>query len=176
METEYEVKILDIDVKEFQQKLKELGAKKVGENLQRRYVYRINPEKSDKWIRLRQRGSRTTLAIKEIKSESIDGVRELNVVVDDFEKTNKLLNELNFQARAYQENKRISYILGDVKIEIDHWPKIPPFAEVEADSIKRVMKTVKQLGFDEKDISTKSVRNVYRYYGVDMHKFDELKF
>ena len=65
MHKEYECTILEIDTK-FISKLENMGAKKIGEYFQKRYVYDFNPINENKWIRLRTNGIKTTLAIKEV--------------------------------------------------------------------------------------------------------------
>ena len=35
------------------------------------------------------------------------GYNDLTVTVDDFEKTNLILNELGYEAKSYQENRRM---------------------------------------------------------------------
>ena len=143
---EYEVRVLDINVEEIKKKLKELNATLVEEVFQRRYVYDFNPVNPDKWIRLRTNGNTTTLTIKEVNKNSIDGTKELEIVVDDFDKTNSILNELGYKPRAIQENKRIKYDLNGVEVDIDTWPKIPSYLEVEGSSEEEVYKTLDLLG------------------------------
>ena len=134
MHIEYEVRVLEVDVKEIEKKLKEVGAKFCWDHLQKRYVYDFMPKIEGKWIRLRTNGDKTTLTIKNIVSSQIDGTQELEIVVDDFEKTNSILNELGFVAKGYQENRRRQYILDGVEIDIDYWPLIPTYLEIEGKS------------------------------------------
>ncbi len=176
MKTEFEVKLLDIDVEKVKEKLEELGATKIAERNMRRHVYDIDPADQSTWIRLRNNGKKTTLTIKELHDESIDGTKEIEVDVGHFEDTNLILNKLGFFSKGYQENKRISYLLDRVEIEIDSWPKIPPYVEVEGKSIEDVEKVVKLLGFDMSQTSTLCVRDVYTKYGIDIHSFKTLKF
>ena len=176
METEFEVKILDVDVEQIKKKLAELGAEKLAEKNMRRYVYDIKPEWTSTWIRLRDTGEKSTLTIKEIQKHEIDGTKEIEVVVNDFEKTNELLNKLGFVHKAYQENNRISYKLSDVKIEIDFWPMIPPYIEVEGKNKEDVEKVVKLLGFTMEQTTGLGVGKVFKHYGIEIHDFKELKF
>ena len=37
-----------------------------------------------------------------IDESKIDGTKELEIIVDDFEKTNEILNKLGYEYRAYQ--------------------------------------------------------------------------
>lgn len=98
----------------------------------KRYVYDFNPINKNKWIRLRTDGKTSTLTIKEIVDKNeIDGTNEIEIEVSSFENANKILNELGYVARNYQENKRIKYTLDGVEIDIDFWPLIPPYVEIE---------------------------------------------
>ena len=94
MHTEYEVRVLEIDVSKVVKKLEKAGAKKEWDLLQRRYVYDLIPKVDNKWIRLRTNGEKTTLTIKNIVSSTIDGTRELEVEVGDFERCHQILEEL----------------------------------------------------------------------------------
>ena len=119
MEKERELTILDIDVEDFIKTLENLGAQKQGEFLQRRYVFDVKPVNPNKWIRLRTNGKKTTLTIKEIKDRnSIEGTNELEIVVDDFDKTNEILNELGYESRNYQENYRRVYLFENTEIYV----------------------------------------------------------
>lgn len=55
MQTEIEVKVLNIDKAEMVQKLESLGAKRLGEFDQKRYVYDIVKNDESQWLRLRQK-------------------------------------------------------------------------------------------------------------------------
>ena len=51
--------------------------------------------------------------------------------VRNFEETHKLIQKLGFKVKAYQENKRTSYRLDNVEIELDTWPLIPSYIEIK---------------------------------------------
>lgn len=161
MHKEYECTILEIDTK-FISKLENMGAKKIGEYFQKRYVYDFNPINENKWIRLRTNGIKTTLAIKEvINKNEIGGTNEIEIEVSDFENTNNILKELGYVARNYQENKRIKYLLDDVNIDIDSWPLIPTYAEIEGKSEEEVKKIIAKLEIDSSKITTMDVTSIY---------------
>lgn len=176
MKTEFEVKILEINVDEIVKKLGSLGAKKIIERKMRRYVYDIEPGNPNLWLRLRDDGERITLTVKEIKGKGVDGTKEIEVDVDNFEKMNEILNKLGFFHKAYQENKRISYKLGSIEIEIDFWPKIPAYLEIEGESVEDVEKTVEFLGFKMSQTTTLNTYEIYKNKGIDIFKIKELKF
>ena len=66
MHTEYEVRVLEIDVETIIKKIENVGAKFQWDHLQKRYVYDFIPKIDGKWIRLRTNGDKTTITIKNI--------------------------------------------------------------------------------------------------------------
>ena len=176
MNTEFEVRILEIDVDKITKKLESLGAVKKFDYLQRRYVYDFIPKQDKKWIRLRTNGEVTTLTIKDIVSEKIDGTKELEIEVDDFEKTNLILNELGYRPKGYQENRRCQYLLDGVEIDMDSWPFIPTYLEIEGKCEKEVYETLNRLENDKEKITTKDVEGIYSDYGYDLEKMKNLVF
>lgn len=176
METEIECRILEIDPEQIQQKLLEIGAEKIAERKMKRYVYDIDSNNKHSWIRLRDNGEKTTLTIKEIHTDEIDGTKEIEVDVGDFEKTNTILNKLKYEHKAYQENKRISFKFKNVEIEIDFWPKIPPYVEFEAPSIEEIEEVVNLLGFNMSNTTCLNNLKIYEKYGISLHDNKDLRF
>lgn len=117
MKTEYEIRILEINKEEMIKKLEELGATKKGNFEQKRYVYDLKPVEKGKWIRLRTNGKVTTLTYKDIVSNAVDGTKEVEFEVEDFDKANEFLEKIGFKNRSYQENERIQYILNNLEID-----------------------------------------------------------
>lgn len=178
MHIEYECTILKIDKEKFIEKIEKLGAKKVGDFYQKRYVYDFNPVNPNKWIRLRNNGKKTTLTIKNIVDKNkIGGTEELEIEVSDFENTNKILETLGYKSRNYQENKRITYELDDVEIDIDSWPMIPTYVELEGKNEQSVINLLKKLEVEEKDITNYDVVSIYKeIYGIDILEIKDLRF
>ncbi len=175
---EYEIKVLEVNLKEMREKLKALWAEFVGIKNFRRYVYDFTPAVYYKWVRLRTDGELTTLCVKEIADESkIDWTQETEIVVDDFDTTHILLWKLGYQHKAYQENIRESWKLWSCAIELDQRPKIPPYMEIEWDSVDAVEKVLVRLGVQDKITTSENTTAVYRRYGIeDLEKIPELKF
>ena len=161
MKTEYEIKVLEIDINKIINFLELLWAKKVGEYFQKRYVYDLNPVQNGKWIRLRTNGIKTTLTYKDIVSNTIDGTKEVEIEVDNFENTNELLNKIGCFSRSYQENKRIKYILDDVEIDIDSWPMIPTYMEIEGKNEEAVNNMLEKLNIAKKN-TTLNCDDIYK--------------
>ena len=172
MKTEFEVRLLECDYKSIIEKLNTLGAEFKGDNVQMRYCYDFNPVKENSWIRLRTNGVTTTLTIKEINDSSVSGTKESEIVVSSFEETDKILNKLGYYARSIQENRRVQYILDGVEVDIDFWPMIPPYLEIEGDSEASIIKVVEKLGLDYAKFTSLDVSGVYDYYGKPLGNKD----
>lgn len=173
---ENEGKVLDIDPAAVEQTILDKGGRKVGEKFMRRYVYDIVPGDMSRWIRLRDTGQETTLAVKEIRSDAIDGTHETEVVVDSFDETSALLGMLGFTPKSYQENKRVSFLLDSAEVELDTWPQIPTYLEIEAGSAEEVIRVAGLLGYDESDLTGENTINVYARYGINLVEIPELRF
>lgn len=177
MKTEYEIRILEINKGEMVKKLEKLGATKTGEFEQKRYVYDLRPIEKGKWIRLRTNGKVTTLAYKDIVSNTIDGTKEVEFEIEDFNKANEFLEKIGFENRGYQENRRIQYILNNVEIDIDSWPMIPTYMEIEGQSEEEIIQMKKFLNVDETKVTTLNCEDIYKeIYKIDISKIKELKF
>lgn len=177
MHTEYEVRVLEINSEEIIKKLEELGAVKQGDWNQKRYVYDLKPARDGEWIRLRTNGEITTLTYKNVYKNSIDGTKETEIIVNDFEETNQFLNCIGFKSRSYQENKRIQYKLDGIEIDIDTWPMIPTYLELEGNSTEEVNKMLKKLNLDKSKVTTLSPQDIYiETYGIDITKMENIKF
>lgn len=176
MPIEHEGKILDIDPVATERLILDRGGQKLGEKFMRRYVYDITPGDQSQWVRLRDTGGDTTLTVKQISSDAIDGTHEIEVGVDDFTAANTLLGMLGFHPKSYQETRRHSFILDGAQVEIDAWPQIPPYLEIEAGSKDEVVRVASLLGYTEADLTGENTIKIYARYGIDLNALPELRF
>ena len=177
MNQEVEERVLEVNPEEVIAKLEALGAKKVGDWFQKRYIYDFMPKRENEWIRLRSNGKETTLTYKNQETQSTNGTRELEVVVSGFEETNELLRIMGYIPRAYQENKRIRYYLEHMEIDIDTWPLIPTYVEIEGGSQEDINRAKELLGITTEKTTTANTQQLYlEEYGIDINQIEELKF
>ena len=173
METEYEAKYLDVDKDEVRTRLKKARAKLIkSEFLQRRWVLDLPTalHSSKVFARVRDEGDKITLTWKEFSDEEKDNPNEIEVVVDDFDKTFELLTKLGCTAASYQENRRELWHLGEAKITIDSWPFFNPFVEIEGTSEEIIENASKKTGFDWSKALFCGVSRLYRMrYGEHVH-------
>jgi adenylate cyclase class 2 len=174
--TEYEARVLQIDPIAVSDLIIARGGKRVGEGFIRRYVYDIAPGDVSRWIRLRDTGDEVTLTVKEIAHDGIDGTHETEIVVDDFDVASELLGRLGFTPKSYQENRRTSFVFHGARLEIDAWPLIPPYLEIEGDSSDHVIETAALLDFEETQLAGENTIKIYARYGIDLNTTPELRF
>jgi adenylate cyclase class 2 len=173
---EYEAKVLDIDPADTAARIKKAGGTFHGERLMRRYVYDTVPPMKGRWLRLRDSGGEVTLCVKTITSDAIDGTRETETSVGSFEDTHALLGLVGLTHRSYQENRRSSWLLNGVRLEIDAWPRIPPYLEIEGDGEQQVWETAKRLSIQREALTSENTTKVYSRYGIDLETIADLRF
>ncbi len=184
---EIEIKFLEVDVVSLEKKLKEIGAKKVGDFFYKRIIFDFPDYRLDKtgqYLRLRDEGDKITLTYKKQKdfisheATTKDVIfLENEIIVSDFETARVMLAGLGMIEDQYQENRRTRYIFDGVEIDIDSWPKIPTYLEIEGQSQEKVNKVATLLGFDLKEAVRYSAGAIYeRHYGIKMHEYSKITF
>ena len=151
MDTEWEAKFLDIDKGELRNRLKFSGAKLVKpETLYKRAVFSLpqGHEKEGGWLRVRDEGDKITMSLKVTINGQIETQKEIQLIVDNYDKARQLLLEIGCIEKAYQETKREVWELVNVEATIDEWPYLEPYAELEGDSEEEVKNAAQLLGFD----------------------------
>ncbi len=172
---EYEVKFLEIDPVNIEEELIRIGAEKKFDRIYRRRVFdypdmRLN--EMGAWLRLRDEGDKITFTYKQrmgmLENRGNDlGMKEIEVEVSDFDKTAELVLALGFVEKFYEENRRIRYVLGEIEFDIDFWPLLKPYLEIEAKSQEEVEKGIKLLGLDQAEAKVFSTFQVYKLAGIN---------
>ncbi|MBM2618259.1 class IV adenylate cyclase [Actinoplanes sp. LDG1-06] len=165
MDTEFEARFLDIDTDAFRHTLRAQGGLCVmPRTLMRRFVF-TNKDIAERggWLRLRDEGRRVTMTYKQTTSDvsAIDTTLEAEIQVDDFLAAKALLEAMGFEALRYQENYREEWKLGEVTLDVDTWPGLSTYVEVEGPSEAVVRETAEKLGFDFAYAGYGSVDEVY---------------
>lgn len=183
---EIEVKFLNIDPVPMEKKLIAIGAERIFEKLYRRKVFDypdLRLHKKGAWIRLRDEGEKITLAYKErIGMKTFDGktnddsMEEIEINVSDFNKTAELLDKIGFIEKFYQENKRIRYQFDDIEFDIDFWPQLDPFLEIEAPSWEKIDEAIKMLELNPEDKRIFSTSQIYKLKGIEDIDYKEITF
>lgn len=168
MEREIEVKLLDIDIDDFEEKIKKIGADFVKEEDQinitinstahkiyRKHGYlRIRVAKSDgvekKYFTFKEN-------ISDIKvRDNIEHTTEINSV-EDLINILKCLGYDKFH-KGFKNRKKYNY--KGLVIDIDTWDKDTypkPYVEIEAPSMEEIYSLVDELEIDREHVSTMSI-------------------
>ena len=136
----------------------------------------INP---NKWIRLRKSNEKTELTLKQIyekNSSAIQKVKEYEIAVSNLFETNALLNEIGIVSRNYQEKRRYSFEYKTAKIELDEWPLLEPYMEIECDNENIINEIIKKLNLSNKEIVSLNTEQLYKRKGINILEISNLKF
>ncbi len=168
METEIEAKFLDVDPDALRKRLHSLKATLVhAERMMRRKVFDYPDERLEKiggWVRVRDEGDKITLSYKQLNDRTLHGMKEVSVVVDDFEKACSFLLSLGLKQDSYQETRRERWMLDGNEITIDTWPWIPTFVEIEGPDEAAVKGAAGKLGLDWSRAMHGSIETAYQHY------------
>lgn len=169
--TEQEIKILDIDPKEIQSKLEEMGAKKVFD-ADRVFTTFDTPDRKytaqNTTIRLTEE-DKLKLSIRTLKK---DGKKDsVKVFTSRKQETVDFLDRLGLSSVAEVKSHRVSYELGEgnvVDVDIDEFPGIPPFVEIDLEFLPMPLEEfLIKLGLAGREPMDITTEEIYSYYGKD---------
>ncbi len=164
MKTEIEVKFLNIHINEIRAHLENAGAKLVKPMALMRRMILKTPEmlESNAMLRLRDEGDKKTLTYKKFTNNTIDGAKEIEIKIDDFETTADLLIKgIGVPLISFQESKRETWVLNNVEIMIDKWPWLDPYIEIEGTTENEIQTVALALGQNWEDRKFGSVTTAY---------------
>lgn len=166
MKPEIEAKFLHINIDDMRQSLLGIGA--VCEQpmrLMRRTTFH-NPYMHDRvgYLRIRDEGHRVTMTYKQYDENSIDGTKEIEIVVSEYEAAVALIEATGVKHTSRQETKRETWRLNEAEIVIDEWPWAPPFIEIEGVSEKHVKELAQSLGLDWESAVFGGAAEMYQAY------------
>lgn len=177
MQVEIEGKFLNIDAEALRRKLDSVGAKLIHKEQSMRRKNFDYPdgrlEKIGGWVRVRDEGDRVALAYKQLFDRTLEGTKEISVVVNNFDDICNLLLAIGLDNKSYQETKRERWDLDGVEVTIDTWPWIPTFVELEAPTEEKLKEAAKVLGLGWSLVLHGSVETAYQhYYNVSEEEID----
>lgn len=163
MQTEIEAKFLNVDHNVVRRNLRELGG--VCEQpmrLMRRVVFHSDDmEAKGAFVRIRDEGYRVTMTYKQFDADVIDGAKEYEIEVSDFDTAIAILDAAGVAHDTFQESRRENWRLGDVEVMLDEWPWLAPYVEIEGPSEDQVTIVAESLGFAWEDAVFGGVANAY---------------
>ena len=178
IQPEIEATFININKDQLRAQLKELGAKLLQpETLMRRTIFDIDEHS---FVRVRDEGNRITMSYKHLDSLSLSGMKEVCLDVNDYDDAINFVKACGLRPKAVQETLREEWELDGVELDIDAWPWLPTYVEVEGLSEAAVEQVAAKLGLSMSDALYGSVDEVYKiYYDVtsqDINYCPEIKF
>lgn len=170
---EHEIKVLDINVQELVKKLEKIGAKKVYDD--DRTIIAIDTSermflnKQDKLIRVTDEGSiKVTMHVNQSKPEIKEGIK---FKTSRLKETMDFFHELGLDPISKVKAKRISYELGKIDFDIDEFPVIPAFLEIDIEFIEEegytLEQLLKELGLENNKTVVMGTEDIHNLYGKD---------
>ena len=176
MKTEFEATFPEIDRVSLTEKLRAIGGSlERPEFLQRRVTLELPEGRRDgkTWLRVRDEGDKITLTLKSVDGKTIDGQKEITVIVDSIEETVALLEAAGCEKVSYQESKRELWRCGDTEVMIDTWPFLPTYAEIEGPNEEAVRNLAARLDLDYARANFSTVNALYKEkYGKTIEELD----
>jgi adenylate cyclase class 2 len=178
---EIEARFINLSREAVERKLKELGAKKIFEDMFQEWLFffKGDPDWDDnhRRVRVRTDGKTTWLTYKANLSWAVDSTEEVELTVSSAKDAIKLVEALGIPRQRYQEKKRIQWRLEDITFDLDFWPQIPMVLEIEAPTKEHVKKGSKLLGLRWEDAVFVDQKVLHKqYYGIDLNEIAEYVF
>jgi len=177
MTYETETKILDVDKKQIGQTLASLGAKKI---LDTKFVVDWfwepgTKEGEEPWfLRIRTDTEGNSEVTWKARSEKLGKSRthkEINFKVGDAGAVGEFLKELKLENNAHQEKFRISWELKDWRFDLDEYPGMPAYLEIEGTSEEHIQEAIRILGLKNHKTSNEGERIlIQKEYGLDWYR------
>lgn len=176
---EHEIKVLDVNIDDLTKKLEEIGAKKVYDDV--RTIIALDTEnkyflnEKDKLIRVTDEGSiKVTMHVNQSNPEIKAGIK---FKTSRLKETMDFFHEMGLNPISKVKAPRISYELGKIDFDIDKFPAIPPFLEIDIENIEEEGHTVesllKILGLENNKVVVMGTECIHKLYNIDY--FEEYK-
>ena len=151
MSKEVETKVLDVNIEDISKKLFDLSADKILDTKYSVDWFRTKNSKEgdDNWyLRIRTTsGGNSELTWKGQSTVLGDSRthKEINIQLNEPEKIRDLLAEIGLEKYAHQDKTRISWILKDWRFDLDTYPNMPPYLEIEGKDENHIQEAIKLL-------------------------------
>ena len=152
MINEIETKVLNIDFEKVNNRLKELGAECLqSTRLKVDWFRPVKVDQSNWFLRIRSDSDgRNEVTLKTIsKTNTIAReCKEVSFFTEDVEKLKDLFVGIGLESYAHQDKDRTSWRYKGWRFDIDQYPNVPAFIEVEGESEDHVKKGIELLGLE----------------------------
>jgi len=174
MAIENEIKVLEINPEEVCRRLEELGAQKVFDST--RTITHFDTVSQDltqagKSLKLTEEGDFKLTATTPVSPGIYN---EIKTKIGNTKELLEILATLGFSPIAEVQAPRISYELHNIDYDIDFFPGIAPFLEIDLESAPtQQAQLLQQLGLENNRVVTLSTPEIFQEYGKNY--FEEFK-
>jgi adenylate cyclase class 2 len=184
MQKEIETRFLDIDKNKLAKELLALGAVDKGEEKLEEMIFHAVDGLwvgKRKFVRLRKTNGKIKLTYKENEEQKVDSAQEIEFEVPDWDKCSEFLGKVGLTSMRHLEKYRHTFEFDGATIDIDTWPKIPVYAEIEGPSVEAIKNVCEKLRMDWEERFDGDAREVFRHYGYNLDDivvitFDEFNY
>ncbi len=173
---EIEVKILEIDKEDLSDNILNLGGEQTEERVIIDTFYDYPDHRLSKRgdiVRVRNSPKEKEVAYKCGPEKSEFNIRrEIETKVGDPKTMMEIIEKFGLVVVHHTEKKRTSFEVDKVKVEIDEYPEIPPFVEIEGPTEDDVKNVVEKLGFSMNDTTNLHGGQILKKYGKYKGKID----
>lgn len=180
---EIEIRFLDIAKENLINQIIDLGGEKIEEFLLTETIFfdkDLQFRSEEKFVRLRSFGSnRHTISYKQHRSNATleKETIEYETNLDDIVAMRKILESIGLIAFRRQEKQRVSFKLGSVILDIDTWPNVPPYLEIEGKNENDIQNAAIKLGFDWKKAEHRTPKTIIEeVYNIPVSKLKYFTF
>ncbi len=163
---EIETKVLEVDPVVIAQRLAALGAQKIltarlsvdwfapkGEGKGFREWYLRIRRRSDGVAEVTWKGGMTHIGI-------VKSAREIHFETKDPDKVQELFVALGLEPYAHQEKNRTSWTFKNWRFDLDQYPGIPPYLEIEGTSEVHIREAIALLQLEGHELSNEGERTI----------------
>ena len=162
MKPEVEATFINIDPDALRAKLRSAGATLIlPETLMNRTIFDTGEHS---FLRVRNEGNKITITYKRVDELSLSGSKEINLDINNYDAAIELFKTLGLEPKAVQETKREEWKLDGVEFDIDTWPWLPTYVEVEGPDEESVKAVITKIGFNLDHAHYGSVDEIYKLY------------
>ena len=177
---EIEVKFLGVEKEKLIEKLRKLGAEDQGEDKLKEAIFYDKEGKwqytENKFVRIRKTNKGVFVTFKHKEAATATGVKEIEFQASDFNKVKDFLEETGLIFYREQEKKRHKFNLAGVIVDIDTWPSIPTYVELEGQSEEALKNVARLLGLDWSKAMFGVAHEVIESYGIPVRKLKYFTF
>ncbi|MDR0449595.1 MAG: hypothetical protein LBG89_04035 [Rickettsiales bacterium] len=170
---ESEIKVLDVDVKKLSARLSAIGAKKVYDDV--RVITTWDAPgglyaKQDKLIRITEEdGAKLTMHINNSNPKT---KQEIKFKTARSAEPTAFMKGMGLARITKVRARRVSFELGKIDFDIDKFPKIPAFLEIDVAGLpgSKIKSLLADLGLSKNKVVANGTEAIHKLYGVDYFK------